>query len=212
MMTLYGSPGSRSTRVAWMLEEIGADYDYVKVNLRRGNQHSPVYLAINPAGKVPVLVDDDFVLTESAAICTYLGEKYPRSGLVPPPAEPRLRADYLQWIFFVMTELEQPLWTLWKHEAVLPAEKRLPQIAPTAHWEFAAAARILALRLARREYLVGDGFTAADIFAAETLAWARKADVPLGHGPLERYADAVLARPAHLRARERERNLTPFKQ
>ncbi|HTT08689.1 MAG TPA: glutathione S-transferase family protein [Gammaproteobacteria bacterium] len=212
MLTLYGSPGSRSTRVAWALEEIGAEYDYIKINLRRGSQYSPAYLAINPAGKVPALVDGGFVLTESAAICTYLGEKYPQSGLVPPAVDSQIRADFFKWIFFVMTELEQPLWTLWKHEAVLPMDKRLPQIAPTAQWEFAAAARILALRLDRREYLVGDGFTAADIFAAETLSWARNAKVALGHAALERYADAVLARPAHLRARDRERRLTPFKQ
>jgi glutathione S-transferase len=204
MLTLYASTGSRSTRVAWALEEIGAEYTYQRIDLLRGEGRRPAYLAINPGGKVPALGDGDLVLTESAAICTYLGEKFPRSGLVPSLSEPRARVAYFQWAFFVMTELEQPLWTLSKHRFVLPKDKRLPQIGPTAHWEFGNAAKVLALHLETHEFVAGDHFTAADIMAAETLSWARNAAVPLGHAALERYADTMLSRPALARARQRE--------
>src|SRR3990167_6397396 len=113
MICIYGFPNTSTTRATWALEEAGASYEFVPVNLTRGEHKQPDFLRLSPGGKVPVLVDEDLLLTESAAICTYIGEKFPHSRLVPTNGHERAR--YLQWCFFAMSEFETPLWTLTKH-------------------------------------------------------------------------------------------------
>ena len=203
MMTLYGCPQTRSVRAAWALEEAGAEYAYVAVDLLKGEGRSPDFQAVNPGGKVPALVDDGLTLTESAAICTYIGDRFPESGLTPPPGTAE-RAKYHQWCFFVIGELEQPLWTIAKHRFALPADWRVPQIEPTALKEFDVALRVFEKGLGDRMYLLGDGFTAADILAALTLNWARKGHVLPDSPRVMRYLERTLSRPALERARQRE--------
>lgn len=201
MLQVYGCPNTRSARVVWALEEAGAEYDYHLIDLRTGAGFQPDYLAINPGGKVPALVDGDLILTESAAICTYVGDRFPASALTPPTGSAE-RALYNRWCFFAMSELEQPLWTIAKHRFALPEKRRVPAMIDTAIWEFAVAAKILTLGLGQRDYLVGERFTAADLLVAHTLKWARVYQLDLG--PLDAYADRVLARPAFARAKQRE--------
>ena len=203
-MKLYGHPNSRATRALWALEEIQAEYEYVHVDLKTGQGRSDSYLAINPAGKVPTLVDDALVITESAAICLYLGDKFPESGLVPPIGTTE-RAECYRWTSFAISELEQPLWTIAKHRFVLPEEKRVPAILQTAFWEFSVAAGVLAKGISDRPYATGERFTAADILLGHTLAWARSTRIELGQDSLNVYANRVLDRPALPRARERAR-------
>lgn len=202
-MKVFGHPMSRSARVVWALEEAGAEYEFQKVDLMKGEARKPGYLEINPLGKVPTLVDGDLVLTESAAICTYIGERFPTAKLIPPAGTPD-RARHLSLCFFVIGELEQPLWTMAKHRFALPEKLRVPAVVDTARREFERPTAALAVWLDGREYLVGDGFTIADVLVGHTLSWARNANVPLGHDVLEDYADRMLARPALARARERE--------
>ena len=203
MLKLYGSPRTRATRVSWMLEEIGAQYDYVPVNLLKGEGRQAAYLSINPTGKVPTLIDGDLILCESAAILTYLGDKYALSGLVPHSGG-AARARYNQWCYYCLSELEQPLWTLAKHSFVLPEDKRVPAVKDTARWEFAQAAKVLAQHLSDQAYILGNHFSAVDILTGHTLSWARNAKIELAHDNLNAYADRVLARPALAKARERE--------
>ncbi|MFO1370939.1 MAG: glutathione S-transferase family protein [Candidatus Competibacteraceae bacterium] len=203
MLKVYGFPNSRSMRVVWTLEEVGAEYDYVKVDLRSGENFRSPFTALNPGGKVPALVDGDFVLTESAAICTYIGDQYPAAGLVPT-ASTRQRAQYHQWCSFVISELEQPLWTIGKHRFALPENRRVPAITDTALWEFSVAAKVLDKGLGDREFIVGDRFSIADILVAHTLAWAKAYKIPLGSERLDAYAGRLLARPALARAKARE--------
>jgi glutathione S-transferase len=202
-MKLYGCANSRSLRALWAAEHAGADYDYVPVDLFRGQGRSPAFLAVNPGGKVPVLIDGALTLTESFAIVTYLGEKFPESGLVPSALAQR--AEYWRWCSFVVTELEQPLWMIARHRFILPRADRLPQIEPLEITNFSAAAKLLAQRLEERDYVLDGRFTGADILAAHTLAWARSARVPLDSPVLESYLDRLNAHPALSRARERER-------
>ena len=203
-MKLYGHPNSRATRALWALEEVQADYEYVHVDLKTGQGRSESYLALNPAGKVPTLVDGELVITESAAICLYLGDKFPESGLVPPIGTAE-RAECYRWVSFAISELEQPLWTIAKHRFVLPEEKRVPAILQTAFWEFSIAASVLTKGLANRPYAAGEKFSVADILLGHTLAWARSTRIELGHETLNDYADRILNRPALARARERAR-------
>lgn len=199
-MKLYGlGRPTRATRVAWALEEAGVAWEYVATT-----PAAPQFLAVNPLGKVPTLVDDDLVLTESSACCTWVGTQHPASGLVP--TAPRDRARYDRWCSFITTELEQPLWTKAKHKFALPAHLRAPDALPGAEWDWDRSTRALVAELGDRPHLVGDTFTAADLLCAHTLSWAKTAkfDVPAS---LWAYARPHLKRPALARAMARE--MTP---
>lgn len=206
MIKVYGFPFTRSTRVVWALEEAGAEYDFSAIDLTKGEHRKPEFLKVNPGGKVPVLIDGDLVLTESAAICTYIGEKFPSSELVPVRSDDR--AHYFQWCFFAMSELETPLWNMAKFSRLLPEEHRVPEAMDTCVWEFHRAARILAQHMEGREYAIGNQFTAADILLGSTLNWARKSNIALNSESLDSYAERMSIRPALLRARESEAKAT----
>ena len=203
MLIVYGTPRTRASRVTWMLEEIGASYDYRPVALDKGEGRQSPYLALNPTGKVPTLVDGELVLSESAAIVTYLGDKYTLSNLVPRTGG-AARAKYNQWCYFCLSELEQPLWTRAKHTFALPENKRVPAIKDTALWEFTQAAKVLAQQLDRTDFVLGAEFSAADILIGHTLGWAKAAKIELSQDSLKAYADRVLSRPALAQAYQRE--------
>lgn len=209
MIRIYGYPFTRSTRACWALEEAGAEYEFIPVNLSKGEHRKPEFLKINPGGKLPALIDGDLVLTESAAICTYIGERFPTSGLVPPPNQTTDRAHYFQWCFFAMSELETPLWTLNKYTRLFPEELRVPAVSGTCIWEFQRASAVLAQHMDGREYAVGDSFTAADILLGGTMNWARNAAahipaISIEFPVLEAYAERLANRPALVRARSME--------
>jgi glutathione S-transferase len=202
-MRLYGFPNTRSMRALWTLEEIGASYNYVHVDLHKGEARRTPFLEINPGGKVPALIDGDLILTESAAICIYLADKFPAAHLIPTAA--RDRAHFMQACFFALTELEQPLWTLAKHTFALPEKHRVPAIMDTCRWEFSRAVNVLAARLGEREFIVGDSFSVADILLANTLSWAYSGSFTIEQPAVTAYAQRLLARPALQRAIDKER-------
>jgi glutathione S-transferase len=202
-LKVYGWPNTRSLRVVWALEEAGASYDYVPVNLTRGEGRRPAYLSLNPGGKVPALQDGDLLLTESAAICSYVGDRYPGTGLTPRCGT-RERALYDKWCFFVLSELEQPLWTIGKHRFAIPERYRVPAMAETATWEFAVAAKALNAQFGDGPFVLGERFTAADILLGHTLAWAEAWSIPVEHERLREYAQRLRGRAALSRARRRE--------
>ena len=115
-MKLYEFGPTRSIRARWTLQELGADFEPIRVNLVAGEHRRPDFLEINPAGKIPVLVDGDLVLTESVAIVLYLAEKYPDKGLLPAGLNERAQVN--RWLLFAATELEQPLWRIARHTAL----------------------------------------------------------------------------------------------
>ena len=203
MIQLFNYPNTRGLRVTWMLEELEADYEFNLVPAGSNGFGSEEYIKINPAGKVPAIRDGDLVLTESAAIVTYLGDKFPDKKLVPP-AGSAARAKYDQWCYFVLSELEQPLWTKGKHKFMLPRDKRVPAIIETAEWEFQKALMILSQGLDGHRFILGDTFSAADILIGQTLSWARTAKQPVELQNVADYADSILGREALQRARTRE--------
>ena len=205
MYEVYGMPMTRATRVTWALEEIGAEYRYHLIDLMKGEGQSPDFLRLNPFGKVPVLVDGELTLTESAAICTYLGDRHPEAELVPPVGSAE-RGKYDQWCYFILSELEQPLWTIHKHRFVYPEEKKVPQMLDVAPWEFQRALTVLAQGLGQQEYLVGNAFTMVDIIAAHTLRWAKAVKQPIDVPELQNYDQRICARTALAKAKEREKS------
>ncbi|NIB40873.1 glutathione S-transferase family protein [Pseudomaricurvus alkylphenolicus] len=203
MMKVFGVPQSRSTRVTWMMEEVGQDYEFDPIDFYAGENRSEQYLAVNPSGKVPALQDGDLVLLESGAIVTYLGDKHPHSGLVPK-AGTQDRARHDQWCYFALTELEQPLWTLGKHRFALPEEHRVPAIFDCAAWEYQKALKLLSGGLGDNPYILGSQFSAADILLGHTLNWGVSFNQPLEFDNLAAYRDRLNERPALARARAKE--------
>lgn len=193
MMKLYEFGPTRSIRARWMLQELGVDFEAVTVNLVAGEHRHPEFLKINPAGKVPVLIDDGLILNESVAIVQYLGEKYPDFGFIP--TDPRLRADAHRWILFTVTELEQPLWRISRHTFLYPEEDRLPADVALARRDFLPMAAVLESHMKEHTYAVGDRVTIADFIVAYTLDWADEVQL-LGEFPtLRSYLERMYARP-----------------
>src|SRR5262245_616081 len=191
-MKLYGFGPTRSLRALWGLRELGADFEFVPVNLLAAEHRRPEFLALNPAGKVPVLVDDDSVIPESAAIVLYLAEKYSDKGLLP--ADLKERAQVYRWVMFAMTELEQPLWRIAKHTFLFPEDKRLPQDVALASEEFTAMARVLEHHMEGRQFIVGDRVTVADCVTAYLMDWANEDHLIDSFPNLRAYLDRMYTR------------------
>jgi glutathione S-transferase len=193
-MKLYEFAPTRSIRARWALQELGVAFDAVTVNLVAGEHRDPAFLAINPAGKLPVLVDGDMVLTESVAIVLYLAETYPDRGLIP--ADVRQRAQVYRWLLFTATELEQPLWRITRHTMLYPEHQRLPGDVPLARQEFKAMAAVLEEHMQGRSFVVGDGLTVADLVLAYTLDWANEIELLDGLPQLQGYLKRMYDRPS----------------
>ena len=193
-MKLYEFAPTRSIRARWTLQELGVPFEAVSVNLLTGEHRQHPFLALNPAGKVPVLEDGGLVLTESVAIVLYLAEKYPEKGFAP--AGLHARAELARWLLFTATELEQPLWRISRHSAIYPEDKRLPGEIALARDDFLAMAKVLDQHMVDREFVIGDSVTVADFVLAYTLDWAQLVDL-LGDFPrLEGYMLRMYDRPA----------------
>jgi glutathione S-transferase len=196
MYQAVGSPGSRLTRVTWMLEELGQPYQIVKTK-----QHTDEMRRYSPSGKGPALVDGSTVVTDSAAICAYLADRHPERGMAPQtPAE---RAHLNAWLFFAQSELEAPLWNKLKHRMLLPDAERV-DVGPWTSAEFNREIRSLEARLGEHEFAMGDRFSAADVILGHCGQWARGAKFTIDSDRVNAYFDRVLARPALARAKARE--------
>lgn len=171
-MKLYEFAPTRSIRARWALQELELPFESAEVRLLEGEGQTPEYLALNPAGKVPTLVDGDFVLTESVAIVIYLAEKYPQKGLLPTDLKQRTQLN--RWMLFVVTELEQPMWRIAKHTFLYPEEQRLPADIELAKGEFRQMAAVLEQHMQGREFLVGDRVSVGDFITAYTLDWGNE--------------------------------------
>lgn len=174
MIILHGRGQSRSFRVLWALEEANLPFQYHEIkngSAEVSGSLSKEYLSLNPQGKVPTFIDDGLVLTESGAILNYIATKSPGSDLIPEQ-DPKKRALYDQVCFFVLSDLEQPLWTNGKHRIFLPEEQQVSEVIPTTHWEFKKSLQALEPHMEGKKYALGDTFTMADILIAQTLNWA----------------------------------------
>jgi glutathione S-transferase len=187
-----------------MLEELGLPYEYRLIDLKRGQHRTDSFLALNSAGKVPLLETDHGVLLESGAIINYLASLKPDAELIPGGSAWR-RAQYDQWQCFALTELEQPLWSITRHTFVLPETQRIAQIIPLAQEEFQRALGCLAQGLGDRAYMLGDRFCALDILVAHTLFWAMAYQQPIEYRNVTDYIGRMAVRPALGAAREREK-------
>jgi glutathione S-transferase len=200
MLKLYHCPQTRSVRPRWLLEEIGAPYEIVRVSLTNGEQKKPEYLKLNPNGSVPTLADGDLVIYESAAICQYLADKFPEKRLAPPVGTPA-RGLYYQWIHYAMSGLEPPILTIFLHTVMRPEAERIPKLVDEARPQLAKVLGVVEQALAGRQFLLGNEFTAADVMIGSTIGWAAMMGLLGDTAPgVAAYASRLRERPAFQRA------------
>jgi glutathione S-transferase len=167
MLTLYGHPkrtAANILKIRVALAEASADYRYAVVDLAKGDQHKPEYLTVNPHGKVPALLDDDFALAESDAILWYVAEKFPKAALLPADTQGRARA--LQWCAFASTALYTASYDIHLHTSYGDPANHSAWVAERGRKALDRALGVLEKRLAGRQFLATDAFTVADIAIA----------------------------------------------
>lgn len=194
---LYGIAGSRAHRSLWAIEETGIDYEHVAVSYMEDSK-TPEYLAVNPNGKVPALVDGDLVLFESMAINLYLAKAYAPALY---PDNPAAEALTWQWTVWGISEIEPLQMQIMLHTRLLPEDKRNARLVAASEKQLARPLAVLDQALAGRDWLVGNGFSIADLnLAAVMLLLGMVRFDYSAHTNVQRWADACYARPALARA------------
>ena len=203
MIKIYGSPISSAGRCYWMLEEAGLKYERQSLDMKNGAHKSSEYLALNPNGKVPCLVDGDFILWESMAINFYLAEKY-KPELVDHSAE--VRALIQQWSYWAMLELQPPLIDILIQKMFVPEDKRNHQLIEKSTAQIPGKLEILNTYLKKSKFVTGDQFTLGDINvgSAANLAGALQLDMTK-FPEITRWLKVLKERPAYQKAAALER-------
>jgi glutathione S-transferase len=197
MLTLYGSARSRGVRTLWMLGELGIPYEHKDYLPRSAETQTPQFRALNPNGRVPVIDDDGFILSESMAINFYLAKKH-KSALYP--ADPKQEALALQWSLWETDRLDRAIVNYVNHTSALPAAERKPEVAEAAWKECVPAFDVLETTLGKAEWLVGSSFSVADLNVSSALL--RALSVDLGKWPkLKAWLTKCWDRPAAKRAK-----------
>ncbi|MEL6519858.1 MAG: glutathione S-transferase family protein [Pseudomonadota bacterium] len=195
MYTVIGSTGSRAMRVIWMLEELDVPFSHVAAPPR-----SDDVVAVNPAGKVPVLVVDQTPILDSTAILTYLADKH---GTFTYPAGTLERARQDSLTQFLLDEFDAALWMAARHSFILPEELRQSAVKDSLKWEFERSQKTLVRRMSGANYLLGDEMTVPDIILTHCMSWAMRAHFPIAEPKLDEYTARMHARPAFKRAAAR---------
>jgi glutathione S-transferase len=199
-LTLYHAAPSRSSIVRWMLEELGEPYDIQLLSLAKGEQLAPDYLAVNPMGKVPALKHGEAVITEAAAICTYLADEFPHARLNIPVGDPR-RGPYLKWLFFSPSCIEAAVM-----DRAAP-RKEEPRRAMIGYGDFDTVMGVVAKAVAKGPYLMGEQFTAADVVVGAAVRWGTMFKIFPERDAFKPYAERLAARPALQRAEAKDQAL-----
>jgi glutathione S-transferase len=197
---LYGASSSRAVRSIWAIEETGIDYDHVPTNFQEQSK-APDYLAINPNGRIPTLVDGDLVLFESMAINLYLAKTY-GGDLYPDNAADEARA--IQWSVWGISEIEPLQMRIVVQKFFTPKEKKNPKAVEGAEKGLQRPLAVLDNHLADRTWLLGDKISIADISLAGVMALLKQTQTDYSaHANVSRWANACYERPAWARAREK---------
>jgi glutathione S-transferase len=190
-LRIYGIARTRAFRALWIANELGLDYEHLPIEIGDAGSRSPEFLAINPNGRLPAIVDDGFLLFESLAITLYLAKKHGKLY----PATLHDEAKAWQWSFWAISEVDRGvnIWSL--HAVRLPPDERDPQKRDEALKVLAAPFKVLDAGVAGRPYLIGDDFTVADLNVAAVIS--RAIDMDLSAVPhLKAWLTRCLERPA----------------
>ena len=197
---LYGISGSRALRAIWGIEEVGIDYEHVPVNFGSDSKEA-AYLAVNPNGRIPALVDGDLTLFESMAINLYLAKKYGKD-LYPQDAMNEAKA--WQWSVWGISEIEPLQMQIVIQMLFMPEEKRDMKTVERARKGLQRPFKVLDAALADRNFLLGDAFSVADLNVASVMLLLKNIKVDYAeYSNMDRWAKACYARPALARARSK---------
>ena len=188
-MKIYWAPQTRSTRALWMLEEIGIDYEKELIDIRSPDRKDPAeFRAASPMGKVPAIVDGEVAMSESAAICLYVADRYSPGVLAPTIDDPR-RGKFLYWLMYTPAVVEPCM-----SEKFSQAESNRFR----SGWgDFDLMIDTWDSALEGREWILGDQFTAADIMLGSSAVFLRMFDMLPDTRNIGAYAERALARPAY---------------
>lgn len=195
-LTLYYAPRTRSHTALWLLEELGLPYTLSSFDLATGRHKQADYLALNPMGKVPLVVCDGQPVPELGAIAIYLADRFPEAGLAPAATDPR-RADFLRWCFFSSAIIEPAYaqaFFKWEVPASTVAWGSFEQMMGVAERGAAAA----------KPWLLGEQFSAADVLVGAGLQFGMRFGIVPDEGAIAAYVKRCAARPAFARAAEIE--------
>ncbi len=184
-MKLYFNPRSRAVVARWMLDECGARYELVPIDLAKREQKAPEFLKINPAGKLPALVDGDARVFESAAICLYLADRFPEAKLAPQVGTPE-RGRYLSLMVYSTSQIEP---------SMADHRMKIPTAPPRGWTDFEGVLDAVERELGDGPYLFGDWFTAADVMVGSMFLYLRILGGKTERPRIEAYADRLQARP-----------------
>jgi len=199
-MKLYFAPNSRAVRIAWLLEELGLEYELEKYTVGDRALRTPEYYKIHPMGRIPVLEDGETRIYESGAIVQYLLARHGNGKFVPEADDPSF-AEYLQWLHYAEGSIMGQVNILVVETILLPPEKRNDVNVNRALKLLRVALGNVDKRLQDREYLTGS-FSGADIMTGHACFGAMKAGAEIDdYGQLKAYIDRLLARPALKKAR-----------
>jgi len=213
-LTIYGIAASRAVRPLWAATELGLRFEHIPVNYQTGATRTPGFLAINPNGHIPVVVDhrasdngDDggeVVVWESMAGALYIARHHGQpDGLSITPASPREDANALRWSFWTVSECESDALTVLMHRLVMPPERRKPELVEAAERRLAVPLRVIEQHLAAQQdrgqvHLAAARFTVADLCVASVLNWVRPARSLMDAHPLTRdWVSRCIERSAH---------------
>jgi glutathione S-transferase len=192
-LQIYGIARTRAFRALWVAKELGIDYEHLPIEIGDAGARTPEFLAINPNGRLPVIVDGDFVLFESLAITMYLAKKHSHGKLYPGSLEGEART--WQWSLWAVTEVDRGvnIWSL--HAVRLPEAERDAGKREEALKVLVAPFKVLDAAVSKQPYLIGNEFTVADLNVAAVIS--RAVDMDLSASPnLKVWLDRCLDRPA----------------
>jgi glutathione S-transferase len=189
----YSSPMSRGRMIQWMLEETGAPYRVELIDLQKNQQKTPQFLAVNPMGKLPAIMHRGVVVTECAAICTYLADAFPAAQLAPKLDDPA-RGTYLRWMFFGAACVDS---CLMDRMLQRPSPERT---AALSYGRYEDVVATLAKALTPGPYLLGDRFSAVDLYVGSQIGFGMMTKSLDVQPVFQAYAARCTDRPAFKRA------------
>lgn len=193
-IVFYYNPMSRAQMARWMLEEVGAPYRIELIDFEKREHKSPEFLAINPMGKLPTITHRGTVVTETAAVIAYLADAFPQAGLAPAIDDPA-RGSYYRWLFFGAGCIEP---------ALLDKMFKRPEVerkSAVGYGSYEDVLNTLRTALEKGPYLLGEKFTAADLYVGSEINWAMMFGAPglKGEAVFDDYVARLTARPAYKR-------------
>ena len=206
-LTIYGIAASRAVRPLWAATELGLAFEHVPTPYQKGGTRTPEFLALNPNGHIPVLVDrrpeGEVVLWESMACTLYLARHHGKGdGSDLAPANAHEDAEALRWSFWTVNELEADALTVLMHRLAMPPEQRKPDLADAAERRLKVPLRVLEQHLQRQaergqDHLAAQRFTVADLCVASVMGWVKPARALLeAHPATHAWLARCLDRPA----------------